>query len=131
MTDITHVYSDLVCAPCFQNNRCQRIAIAVAECLKMSDGAFSPGEIHTPLQQGPLLSGNGSAYGAGRGKLSSGNGQIFPVNLSAYNHVGQKGGAQHVFGHDEKTRGIPVQTVDTSKHKGLSHGKIVVDYPIG
>ena len=103
MTDMPHVYPDLVCAAGVQPDAKQGISTVWGNghpC-KMSDGRITVYGIDTPFDNGTGLAADGGVDGATLGCQPLYDSQIFPVDVPFLHLGGEDNAAVSIFCHDE------------------------------
>ena len=118
MAQILHVYTDLMCAACFQMEGKQGAAICFLQDTIMSNGRLSVLKIHHPHDGRVGLPSQRCVYRAGGRKPGSAHdSKIFPLYFTSGSHDGKDAAAYHMLGDDCQTRGISVKPVDASEYE--------------
>ena len=86
----------------------------------MGSGRFSVYKIYLPLYGRAILTSDRSIHDAGNIRNTFCNSQVFPVNLAVCHHPGEQRRTVSMFGKNQKTGRIPVQTVDAAVDKGFA-----------
>ena len=126
MSDVFHVDADLMGASRFQAKLCERIAVPECETSKMCDCFFAGFIIDLPLNGGIGTAPDRSTDGSAFGKSAGHDGQIRTVNLPADHLLIQDGCTVWIFGQNQKTGCVTVQTIDAAKYKWLSFLLIII-----
>mgnify|MGYP000550320685 CR=1 FL=1 len=117
---------DISCGPGFggcvpyQPDPDEGISIFRGQKLIMGSGRFSVYKIYLPFYGRAILTSDRSIHDAGNIRNTFCNSQVFPVNLAVCHHPGEQRRTVSMFGKNQKTGRIPVQTVDAAVDKGFA-----------